>query len=79
MLYMQILNEREGRSPFSIDREPLPKYLADSFLRESIPRHALEVRAGDLESERSYKVTFSRMRILKRDYGIEWGVILPQA
>lgn len=75
--YIQILNEAGNLSPFSVDRQSLPKYLADRFMRESNALHSLEVRQGDLAYDGSYKVTLSAMHILKRDHGIEWGIILP--
>jgi hypothetical protein len=75
--YIQILHEAGNISPFLIDRQSLPKYLADRFMKESSALHSLEVRPGDLANDGAYKVTLSGMRILKRDHGIEWGIILP--
>jgi hypothetical protein len=75
--YVEMVKEREGCSPFSLNKESLPKYLAASFLRETPALHSLEIRNGDLVTDRSYRVTLSGMRILERDYGIDWGQALP--
>lgn len=75
--YVEMVKEREGHSPFSLNRESLPRYLAASFARELLALHSLEIRAGDLVNDRSYRVTLSGMRILERDYSIDWGMILP--
>ncbi len=75
--YIQIVREDAQASPLKIDRKNLPKFLAASFLKESDALHSLEVKKGDLSNDRSYKVTLSGMRILARDHGINWGVVLP--
>jgi len=75
--YIEIVKENGGRSPLSLNRDSLPKYLASSFMRQSPALHLLELRQGDLAIDRSYKVTVAGMRILARDYGVDWGIILP--
>lgn len=74
--YVEIVKEREGVSPISLDRQFLPKFLASKFLELTPALHALELRPGDLSNDRSYKVVVSGMRILARDYGIDWGIAL---
>ncbi len=76
--YVEIINERAGLSPFSLNIESLPNDLAISFMKEASALHSLEVRPGDLLNDRSYKVVLSGMRILARDHGIDWKVALPQ-
>lgn len=75
--YIEMVKEKEGNSPLSLNRDSLPKYLASSFVRQSSSLHVLEVRPGDLANDRSYKVTVSGMRILARDHGVDWGIALP--
>jgi hypothetical protein len=75
--YVELVKEREGTSPISLDRESLPKFLASKFVEQASALHALEVRPGDLTNDRSYKTVVSGMRILARDYGVDWGVEIP--
>lgn len=75
--YIEIVNEDAHISPLMLDRESLPKFLASQFIKHSDGLRALEIRFGDLANERSYRVTLSRMRILKRDHGLDWGIELP--
>ncbi len=75
--YIEIVKEREGVSPISLDRNSLPKFLAARFLQQASALHTLELRSGDLANDRSYKVVVSGMRILARDYGIDWGITVP--
>jgi len=76
--YIQMNNEKEGISPLSLERYKLPKILAKYFLEKSDALHNLVIRDGDLEIDRSYKVTLSGMRILEKDFGIDWGILLPK-
>lgn len=75
--YIEIVNEREGKSPLAIDRQRLPTILGHAFLREAPGLHLLELRKGDLLVHRSYRVVLSGMRILAREDRIDWGVALP--
>jgi|GEM_PF-3590053 len=75
--YIEMVKEREGASPLSLDRELLPKFLASAFLQQASALHSLELRPGDVVKDRSYKVTVSGMRILARDYGVDWGIAIP--
>jgi hypothetical protein len=77
--YVQVVNEHEGISPFVMEKCALPKALAAAFTTHASALHALEVRPGDLANDRSYKVTLAGMRILARDYQIDWGMKLPTA
>jgi hypothetical protein len=76
--YIEIIKEHAKESPIFLERENLPKILAKSFLNESVALHNLEIRKGDLANDRSYKVILSGMRILERDYGIDWGISLQK-
>lgn len=76
--YIELVYEKEGRSPLALDRGDLPKFLAESFVREGASLSSLELMPGDALSHRPYRVTLSGMRILARDYGIDWGVELPR-
>jgi hypothetical protein len=76
--YMEILSEDAHASPLDIDRNELPIFLAQCFFKESEALHSLEIQENDLSIDMSYRITLSRMRILKRDHGIEWGAILPE-
>jgi len=75
--YIQLVNEREGRSPLKLDRAALPRILGAAFAREEESLRSVTLRPGDLAAQRSYRVTVSGMRILSRDYGIDWGVAIP--
>lgn len=76
--YIELVYEKEGRSPLFLDRGDLPKFLAECFIREGASLASLELMPGDAVSHRPYRVTLSGMRILARDYGIDWGVELPR-
>lgn len=76
--YIQIVNERSSISPFAIDRVYLPKILGQAFLNHMPALHLLQLRKGDREADRSYKVILAGMRLLARD-GIDWGFDLPAA
>ncbi len=76
--YIEIIKEHSNKSPLFLDLENLPKILANAFLRESSSLHGLEITKGDLAIDRSYRLVLSGMRILVRDYGIDWGVLLPK-
>lgn len=75
--YIELIKEDANESPISISREDLAKFLAKCFLRESGALHSLEIRPGDVQYDRSYKVTLAGMRILERDHGVDWGITLP--
>lgn len=75
--YVGLVHEKAGRSPLLLDRDSLPKHLATSFLREASGLHSLEFLPGDLANDRPYRITLAVMRILARDYDVEWGVALP--
>ena len=75
--YIEIVYERDSRSPLAIDRVRLPKILAQAFLKEVPALHRLEVRNGDVLVDRSYKVILSGMRILVREDSINWGITPP--
>lgn len=75
--YIEIIREHGRQSPIAIDRERLPKLLAQAFLQQTPGLHQLELRGGDVLVDRSYKVVLSGMRILARDHGIDWGITLP--
>lgn len=77
--YIEIVKEQSNKSPLAIDRVNLPKILAQAFVRHGAALHQLEVRPGDVKLDRSYRVTLSGMRILGRDHGIDWGMVLPLA
>ena len=77
--FIEIVKEHSGKSPLSIDRAGLPKILARAFMQHAAALHLLELRPGDLLVDRSYRVTLSGMRILHRDYGIDWGLTVPPA
>ncbi len=77
--YVEIISEHAKDSPMFLDRENLPKFLATAFLSASSSLHELEIRKGDLVLDRSYKVVLSGMRILERDYGIDWGISLSKS
>lgn len=76
--YIQIVKEDARMSSINIDRKNLPKLLGRCFMKEVEALHSLEVRPGDVAIDRSYRVTLSRMRILQRDHGIDWGIVLPK-
>lgn len=73
IFYTQIINEHEMKSPIKIDLFELPRFLAKSFAAYSNELHRLEIVKGDLDSDRPYKITISGMKILERDYAIDWG------
>lgn len=75
--YVELVNEKAGLLPLRLDRGTLPKYLAISFLREASGLHSLDFLPGDLANDRPYRITLAVMRILARDYDVEWGVALP--
>lgn len=75
--YIQIVNERALASPIAVDRVCLAKALGESFLQQAVALHTLEVRNGDLATDRCYKVVHSGMRILAREDGIDWGIKIP--
>jgi hypothetical protein len=77
--YVQVVNEHQGISPFVMEKSSLPKALAAAFNTHASALHSLEVMPGDLANDRSYKVTLAGMRILARDYQIDWGMELPTA
>lgn len=74
--YIQIVNEREGKSPFSIDRVHLPRLLGQAVLQQATALHQLELHEGDVRVDRSYRVVLSGMRMLARDDHINWGIPL---
>ena len=74
--YIQIMNERTSTSPFAIDRVRLPRILGQAFLNEVPALHRLEMRTGDMQADRSYRVVLAGMQMLARD-GIDWGCVLP--
>lgn len=76
--YIQIVREDSLAAAFRIDRKNLPRYLGNCFIREANNLHYLEVRPGDAAADRPYRITLSRMRILNRDHGIDWGIIIPK-
>jgi hypothetical protein len=71
--YIEMVKEREGVSPFSLDREFLPKFLSLAFLLQSSVLHSLELRSGGLVNDRPYKALVSGTRILAKDYAVDWG------
>ncbi len=71
--YMQILSEDAGESPFRIDRTELPRYLGARYNAHSSTLQNLKLSPSDLQ-DKAYRLTVSRMKILMRDHGVDFGV-----
>ena len=74
--YIELVHEREVRSPLNLSRTNLSKILGAAFIRESAALRSLAFRPSDIAAQRPYTVTVSGMRILARDYGVDWGVAI---
>ena len=74
--YIELVNERAGTSPFSLDRATLPRHLASCFQHFSSELRSLAFTPSDTVTSRPYKVMLAGIRILARDHGVAWGIEL---
>lgn len=75
--YVHVINEKNKETDVFIAIDSISKDLGNSFLLNGDYLHSLEIDKGDLLYDKSYKLTVSGMRILERDYGVDWGIKIP--
>ena len=72
--YLEVLRESSNESPLHINRDELPKILGQRFVEQIPFLHTLELRKGDAQLDRPYRLIRSQMRILATRHAIDFGI-----